>query len=133
MRREPASTDFLEGEIPFNDRVANRARPVRNQRRSSDGLEGGLKGQIASNGGTTRVIGHDSSVDEIVGIEIKGRHRDVDLESGLVVLLDVEMFLLGLTLGRHADGPLAKGGLVRQGVVQADGTEIGLQQAQGME
>jgi hypothetical protein len=72
-------------------------------------------------------------VDEIVGIEIKGRHRDVDLESGLVVLLDVEMFLLGLTLGRHADGPLAKGGLVRQGVVQADGTEIGLQQAQGME
>lgn len=68
-------------------------------------------------------------MDKIVGIEIKGWHRHVDLKSSLIVFLDVEMFLLGLTLGRHADRPLTKRGLVRQGVVQADGTKVGLRMA----
>ena len=67
-------------------------------------------------------------MDEIVWIEIKGWHSDVDLESGLIIFFDMEMFFLGLTLGRHADRPLAKGGLIWKGVVQADGTKVGLQQ-----
>ena len=125
VRCEPSAANFFKCEIALDDRLAD-ARPAWKRGAHSQRFERRLQGQIASDGSSAGVIGHHSAMDKVVRIEVKRRHGDVDLESGLVVFFDLKVFLLSLALGRHADGPSTEGGLVRQGVVQADGAEIRL-------
>ena len=48
---------------------------------SLDGSKRGLKGQIALNRSTARVVGHHRAADVAIRIEIKRRHRHVHLRS----------------------------------------------------
>lgn len=123
--REPASAHFPERQVALDDRVSEGARSIELVD-EPDGSERGLEGEVAAHRGAARVVRHDRAADEVVGVEVERRHGDVHLEARLVVLLDVEVLLLRLALGRHADRPPAERGLVGERVVEAHRAEVRL-------